>query len=52
MKKQVCISLSENELKALQIVANKQGMNVSQYVGLLAKVAVVYHKIDAEEVME
>lgn len=51
MKKQVCISLSENELKALKLASEKRGMNVSEYIALLAKTAVVYHKINAEEVI-
>lgn len=48
MKKHVMINLEEREITYLKAVAAAKGMNVSQYVALLAKCAVVYHQIDQE----
>lgn len=49
MKKHVMISLEENDIIKLRAISNLRGMNVSQYITLLAKTAVVYHKLNEEE---
>ena len=49
MKKHVMISLEESDIIKLRAICNLKGMNVSQYITLLAKTAVVYHQINKEE---
>ena len=49
MKKHIMINLEENDITYLKAVAATRGMNVSQYVALLAKTAVVYHNINKKE---
>lgn len=48
MKKHLMINLEQSEINYLKAVAQTRGMNVSQYVALLAKTAVVYHNIKEE----
>ena len=43
------ISLDENDIIKLRAISNLRGMNVSQYITLLARTAVVYHKLNEEE---
>lgn len=49
MKKHIMINLEESDIIYLKAVAAARGMNVSQYVALLAKTAVVYHNINQKE---
>lgn len=49
MKKHLMISLDESDIIKLRAISNLRGMNLSQYITLLAKTAVVYHKINEEE---
>lgn len=49
MKKHIMINLEESDIIYLKAVAAIRGMNVSQYVALLAKTAVVYHNINQKE---
>lgn len=49
MKKHVMISLEESDIIKLRAISNLKGMNVSQYITLLAQTAVVYHQIDKED---
>lgn len=46
MKKHVMINLEESDLIYLKAVAANRGMNLSNYVALLAKTAIVYHNIN------
>ena len=39
------LNLEEEDVTYLKAVAAAKGMNVSQYVALLAKTAIVYHNI-------
>lgn len=45
MKKHIMINLEEDYAAYLKAVAAAKGMNLSQYMALLAKTAVVYHNI-------
>lgn len=45
MKKHIMLNLEEEDAAYLKAVAITKGMNLSQYVALLAKTAVVYHNI-------
>lgn len=45
MKKHIMINLEEDDAAYLKAVATAKGMNVSQYVALLARTAIVYHNI-------
>lgn len=46
MKKHIMINLEESDAAYLKAVAAARGLNVSQYVALLAKTAIVYHNIN------